>query len=504
MNPISVMIVDDESLYIDEIKLLYPFRDHGFDLVCTASNGKDALEKFHRYSPQVVITDIEMPLLDGIGLCQEIRKSNSRTKLLFLTAYDEFQYIKSALHVSAFDYLLKYELSEQLLADKMEDIRRQIEAEQASQSEHLASAVFSLFQRPDAQGSYGGFVSAMLPGAYLYLIVEQNQPLPLAPPSAPPAAASGEDWTFLAGVQENSCFRIGNARMLLLLDPQHTSSEASLRSLVMAKVQALRAQLGQEACRYTFYIAARPLSMAAFHQLYFQRLSLFSLKYFYPAGEPISLLEAPPAASSPKIDLAALFQALRAADRGAADAAIAAIFRQLGQSWSYPLLLSTMQTLYYHLKETSSAMLSTVADPSGCRSLPDLQRWLSQAVHAVVEERRSLPLESLSAPVRKAIAFVHQNLSLPDLSLETVAEQVFLSPGQLNRLLKKEAGITMYQYIKSARISRAKQLLSSTGCPVYEIAQQCGYSSAQHFSQLFHEATGMSPSAFRREYEQEI
>ena len=51
MNPISVMIVDDESLYIDEIKLLYPFRDHGFDLVCTASNGKDALEKFHRYSP---------------------------------------------------------------------------------------------------------------------------------------------------------------------------------------------------------------------------------------------------------------------------------------------------------------------------------------------------------------------------------------------------------------------------------------------------------------------
>ena len=174
------------------------------------------------------------------------------------------------------------------------------------------------------------------------MIVEQNQPLPLAPPSALPAAAPGEDWAFLAGVQENSCFRIGNARMLLLLDPQHTSTEASLRSLVMAKVQALRAQLGQEACRYTFYIVARPLSLAAFHQLYFQRLSLFSLKYFYPAGEPISLLEAPPAASSPK-------KALRAVQtRGAADAAIAAIFSALCFHHADP---------YYHLKETSSAML---------------------------------------------------------------------------------------------------------------------------------------------------
>lgn len=503
-SPISVMIVDDESLYIDEIKLLYSFQDHGFDLVCTASNGKDALEKFHQYAPQVVITDIEMPILNGIDLCREIRKSNSRTRLLFLTAYDEFNYIKSALHVSAFDYLLKYELSEQLLTEKMQDIREQIEAEHLAQSELLLSAIYSLFQSPENQVSGSSFLSDLLSRSYLYIVAELNQPLPLVPLSSVPLAALNDYRTLLSKGAEKYCFVIRDSQLLFLVSPRHFSSESSLANLVSAKLGDLQERLGQDARLFTFFTAAQPLCLPDFHRLYFDRLPLFFMKYFYPAGAPISLLDPPPAPLCPKIDLASFYQALHEADQSQAEQAIQAIFQALGQSKNYELLLSTMQKLYYHLKDAGADALCPVAEPSDCRTFADLENWLFQAARGCIEEKRRIPLDKLSPPVRKAIVYIHQHLSIQDLTLETVAEQVFLSVGQLNKLLKKEAGITMYQYIKSSRINLAKRLLRSTNCPVYEIAEQCGYRSSQHFSQLFHEATGKSPSAFRREYEQKI
>ncbi|MBP2623203.1 response regulator transcription factor [Streptococcus oricebi] len=103
----SMMIVEDEYLVRQGIASLVDFAKFNMKLVAEAENGLEAWELFQKERPQIVLTDINMPQMNGLSLAQLIRENSPGTHLIFLTGYDDFDYALSALKLGADDYLLK-------------------------------------------------------------------------------------------------------------------------------------------------------------------------------------------------------------------------------------------------------------------------------------------------------------------------------------------------------------------------------------------------------------
>ena len=104
MNKISILIVEDELKLLEAYsKYLSLFCDQVF----TATNGEEALEKYSKYKPDIILTDINMPKLDGIEFIEEIRKLEKKTKVIILTSHTETKYLLRAIELHLVTYLLK-------------------------------------------------------------------------------------------------------------------------------------------------------------------------------------------------------------------------------------------------------------------------------------------------------------------------------------------------------------------------------------------------------------
>ncbi|PQP89874.1 helix-turn-helix transcriptional regulator, partial [Paenibacillus sp. AR247] len=104
----------------------------------------------------------------------------------------------------------------------------------------------------------------------------------------------------------------------------------------------------------------------------------------------------------------------------------------------------------------------------------------------------------LSPLVRRARQLIHDNYDRPELTLESFAESLQVSPVYLSRMLKKELGTSFVGFLTQTRIRKAIQLLNATSLTIHEIAEQVGYDSQHYFSTAFKKVMGVSPNRYRR------
>ena len=107
MELYSVIIVDDEEEVRQAIINRLDWENIGFQVVDSAENGEEALEKVERLTPDVIMTDIHMPFMDGLTFCKKVRERIANTKIVIFSGYDEFEYAKEAIKLEAEEYILK-------------------------------------------------------------------------------------------------------------------------------------------------------------------------------------------------------------------------------------------------------------------------------------------------------------------------------------------------------------------------------------------------------------
>ena len=110
-----ILIVEDEYLTRQGIKGMIHWEQEGFQIVGEASNGEEALARIEELKPQIVLTDVVMPVMDGIALTQAIQERYPETRVIVLSGYSDFEYVKSIFQHGAVDYILKPTLNQQEL-----------------------------------------------------------------------------------------------------------------------------------------------------------------------------------------------------------------------------------------------------------------------------------------------------------------------------------------------------------------------------------------------------
>ena len=122
MRLYKVLIVDDDTLARIALKTMIEWNEHGFDLIGEAGNGKEALKLIHEGNPDIVLLDIQMPVMDGLELLQILRNMNNAPKVVVLSTHDELELVKKAIKLGAYDYLVKLNLDFKHLIEVMEHI----------------------------------------------------------------------------------------------------------------------------------------------------------------------------------------------------------------------------------------------------------------------------------------------------------------------------------------------------------------------------------------------
>lgn len=125
MEEKTILIVEDESLILQDILTLFGWKAAGFETL-TAANGVQGLSVFQKKRPPIVMTDVRMPHMDGLAMIERIREIAPETKFILLTAYQDFDYARTALRLGVTDYLLKKDLSEATIRQALENLERKL------------------------------------------------------------------------------------------------------------------------------------------------------------------------------------------------------------------------------------------------------------------------------------------------------------------------------------------------------------------------------------------
>lgn len=513
---IKVLIVDDEPKLREGLRTFIDWEAEGYQVVDTAVNGNDALDKYKLHDPDLVLADIRMPGMDGLQLIQRLRMQDPLLHILILSGYADFNYAKTAMTQRADGYLLK-PVDEDELLDYLRKIKRVIEEERASEQ----------WKRVTSDWNREALIQSILMDEGL---VEEE--------SAPLYARAGQ-----VGIE-------GKAFQIMLLSLQ-AEEESEARIDVAARKALI--QLFEESERgWVFAIHAKlgvllkePLLSVETEGIYrsiSQALSGYGAYFSIALGDKVTnLVEARHSYRTAyelirqqfvldcgEVLTPAMLQVGASARQGEArtaeelgDQLYFAV--DIGNRTAVKTLLPELGRLYMDealseidIKDRFVELLTTimhkVLDQSS--GLPGRQKEFTGAFAEMQKARTILNLydkaeslleqlmsqigeDSQHREVKIMLDLIHRNYN-ESLKLETLSSIFNYNSAYLGKLFKNTTGEYFNTYIDKVRIEKAKTYLEE-GLKVYQVAEKVGYTNVDYFHSKFRKYVGTSPSAYRKQ-----
>ncbi len=509
---ITVMIVDDERLAIEDLSTLVDWESLGFEIVATAFNGSQALLKYEALHPQVVFTDIKMPFMDGIELIGRLRTLNSDVQLVLLTAFEDFSYARTAIQQGITDYLIKSEINAASLTELLNKISRSVRKQSQYQG-ILTDKKAELFFHTR---SFGQTMEdkKLFSGSYSFLIFEQNEPVMLSDElvSAYRRITGNEMAAVLRLVDYGAMDLVAvsvlpERRTLVCLSTDNSSmSELYTNMYGFARFGLIEMERKFD-CYFTAYISYHPITFYDVHSILRDNL-LFGKKYFSCSKEPFELTrEIVNNKEEIPIDVELITAAYQNDDREEVFEQLENIYEALCEGMNLRQLSMVSQDLYYFLCNSAKALGSEkcaefdLSPDQNWRQWLNAQsicQWMKQMFGVLMDIRNSNNENGYTRVVHEAISYIHKNYSDPELSLLQIADHLHLSVGYLCTMFKEQTGVTLKNYITDVRIGEAKKLLKKDYMKIYEICTATGYQSSQYFSQVFFKKVGVYPAEYRK------
>ncbi|MER2142927.1 MAG: helix-turn-helix domain-containing protein [Eubacteriales bacterium] len=512
----KVFLVDDEIAIRENLRNSFPWEQNGFQLVGEAPDGEMALPMIRDLNPDILLTDIRMPFMDGMELCAQVKRVLPWIGVVILSGYDDFAYARQAISLGVKEYLLKPitadELGEALkrVAARITEERRaaSLRRDAASGNPFLREKLLaSLFTEEGDRFEDEQLLRQMRAmgvnlAAGCYVVIDIAFPL-----KDEARVRAREALSALAEASGGSVFTCGmphGARALVLGDNERDAEE---RAYSFAASAAHLPQL--ESCDQLL------LSIGETVTDYFEiRKSMQSARHVRHAAvgrgggrRIIGVGELDDETTSlNSLELSPLYERLQYAPAEELDAILADYADLLGSG------AEGRELALGYLRIAAVIAARQIVSDAGA----DPQRVLdegriAEALRAEgIEAVRALLNEAMACrdrsgrgqgqtPVARARRFLSRRYSDPNLMLQDVAGEVGMSQSHFSTVFAQETGLTFTQYLTALRIGKAKELLSATAMRSSEIAFAVGYNDAHYFSYMFKKQTGMTPSEYRKE-----
>jgi two-component system response regulator YesN len=503
---IKVLLVDDQTTVIRYLSSSLNWESLNMNIAGYAANGVEALQLIAEMSPDIVITDIRMPVMDGLELIRNIRDFNYSCKIIILSAYGEFEYAKQSIQYGVSHYLLK-----PIDKSKLLDILNQISIE--IEQNHEKEQEFMLMKK-----KIRGFVQEEN-NRKLAKLLHSKQDEPFAPMIFDPHLQRIVSQHFSCMIMdfpdsieqgETETGEQHQDRIFIRLTKNDRLEFLSFYNVTQNQAQELA--IHQEMIQYFHLGEAKYCGISHVHIGVQAVVKAYSeaktaLKGGFYSGSELNHFEEL-SFKMIKYDKK-IYQVRDKLVEGLRLGQLEPCCRFFAE-WMDHFQKNNISPEYvYHNCYELLFLIKHELDAEGAiLNTEELQRlfihYKVQDLTDYVNEQFRILTESITMVktqtdhvVRKVKAYIEKNYNT-NITLDLMAEHLFISKFYLSRMFKKVAGITVWDYLTQVRLDRAKQLLISTNLKSYEIAADVGYENTSHFSSVFKKQVGISPSEFKQ------
>lgn len=544
----KLILVDDEEDVREGLLELIQWDKLGFQIMDTAENGKEASEMVERYIPDVVVTDIQMPFMNGLELSEWISSKYPGTKIIILTGYEEFEYAQKAIRLGIDEYILK-PFSAGELSTILAKVKKQLDEELEEKENVLLLTEHYRKNLPVLQGLFlSSLVSRKLPQkeineksmyyeldltgeAYNVSVIRIDVPLTQGDKSLDTIKATSlrdtndrqlqlfavlnivdeivanhdkhqvfinHDDIVLLSIYDSANNEGGTGLLnttLELLEDVKYSIERFLKLQVTIGVGSVISDL--EGVTSSYQEAERALDY---------RMILGSNKVIWIGDVESKQF---PSLTLDDMKERELIRCLKVGGDDELEALLNELFAGLINSPSsyqdfhvYLIMMLTAvikaaQEVQVDLDELFDGGVKFFAQLSKFSNASEAKIWFvnvcTKLKNCIAAKRQS----SYNLLVEDAKKYINEHYQDHDISITKVCKQLHISTGYFSNIFKKETKMTFVNYLMNVRMDAAQSMLRLTDLKAFEIADQVGFSDPNYFSFCFRKRFGISPKEFR-------
>lgn len=540
---LKIFLAEDEVIVRETIKRMIPWEDLGFELVGEAADGEMALPLLLRQKPDLLITDIKMPFMDGLTLAKVAKKEIPGLKVVILSGYDDFSYAKQAINIGVEDYLLK-PITKNALIERLTEIRSRYEHEK-TQKEYYEKfhREMQAYEKNSSRDFFEALVSGSMDMMEIYrrseklgldIVAEAYNVLIFTMNCEEDFSGQREGYSeweaeslelleeFFSENTSAMLFRCNIFSYGVLIKGQKETIEENTRSCV-SEIQRIFDRKEQK--RQWFVAAGEPVErLSQIQKSYYSASRAFSQRYLYDEN----ILYYDEMASMEKKNVTEDDSTyLQKVDVNALNPAILQKFLSNGlleetenfvKDYFYAIGQEPLESLVFRNYVTLNVRFSVMSflKEIGCdtrtleqedtedvlsessKSLENAIAYAEKIISQAIALRDQNSGNKNRSILKTAVDFIDSHYMEEDMSLNKAANAANVSANHFSALFSQNMGQTFIEYLTNLRMNKAKEYLRCTSMRSSEIAGEIGYKDAHYFSYLFKKTQGMTPSDYRK------
>nr|WP_296054636.1 response regulator [uncultured Blautia sp.] len=540
---LKIFLAEDEVIVRETIKRMIPWEDLGFELVGEAADGEMALPLLLRQKPDLLITDIKMPFMDGLTLAKVAKKEIPGLKVVILSGYDDFNYAKQAINIGVEDYLLK-PITKNALIERLTEIRSRYEHEK-TQKEYYEKfhREMQAYEKNSSRDFFEALVSGSMDMMEIYrrseklgldIVAEAYNVLIFTMNCEEDFSGQREGYSeweaeslelleeFFSENTSAMLFRCNIFSYGVLIKGQKETIEENTRSCV-SEIQRILDRKEQK--RQWFVAAGEPVErLSQIQKSYYSASRAFSQRYLYDENilyyDEMASMEKKNVTEDDstylqKVDVNALNPVIlqKFLSNGLLEETenfVKDYFYAIGQEPLESLVFRNYVTLNVRfsvmsfLKEIGCATRTLEQEDTedvlseSSKSLENAIAYAEKIISQAIALRDQNSGNKNRSILKTAVDFIDSHYMEEDMSLNKAANAANVSANHFSALFSQNMGQTFIEYLTNLRMNKAKEYLRCTSMRSSEIAGEIGYKDAHYFSYLFKKIQGMTPSDYRK------
>jgi two-component system response regulator YesN len=516
----KVFLVEDEIVTREGIRDIVDWNAYGFEFCGEAPDGEMALPAIHTTCPDVLITDIKMPFMDGLQLCKIVRQRWPSIKTIILSGHDEFEYAQRAIELGVTEYLLKplgaldlhralRRLAAQLDQEREEQerlrrLREQVDENLALLRERLLfKLLLGAVSPSDAIEESLALGMDLTARCYLVIIVrielqEHTHRLDYAEQHRAQRVVAG----LVASNPDVFLLTKDLEELVLILKGNTFETIQEERDLLLKQIDR---QAKEAPCQLLIGRGAPARRLADISQSFAEALASLQGAPEQRGGVD-NIVDR---AELIKVDRSAVEDYLKCGTLEDFDDFFDAFVQPLGDAIksymvrNYIVMDIALTTARFvgglggDVEQVVPGLDQIEAVVAGLDSIGQIREYAQRTLVGAVAYRDSQAGRQHASMLQQARSYVDRHYMDPNISLSEVAAQVNHSPSHFSTVFSQETNTTFKQYLTEVRIKKARELLRTTNAKSYEIACQVGYTDPHYFSYVFRKNTGLTPTDFR-------
>ena len=529
---VKVFLVEDEIVVREGIKRNIDWEGNGFDFCGDERDGELAFAQIQRLKPDILITDIKMPFMDGIELSRLVKKEFPDTEIILLTGYEDFAYAKEGIEIGVAQYLTKPISGEDLLAevkkvaDKIREkknerlLKEKYKQEMEERNKERANALFrnlvsgklSMSEMIDEAKSINVDISAVCYNILLFTAQTPNKDI---------EAYSNSYVEF-----ENRINHELNQLDIVLFDRDldgvallikaDTAEELSEKQQKITDILEKEAGavkelkywggFGKPVNRMTELASCFEAASRAFSHRYFVNDSRIFDDSQVVDSHPVSEEFNVSSVDVNHVDKKRIEDFIKTGNGEEVEYFVNELSQGAGTNFTKSLIFRQyiVMNVYFTVAAFTEQLgydrseLGNVDFNSEIVNNPDeATAFIKDILKKTISLRDNLASSRYKQTVDEAIEYIKDNYNDEELSLNSLASYVNVSPNHLSMIFSQQTGVTFIKFLTDYRMNKARELLKCTNMRSSEIAEEVGYHDPHYFSYSFKKMFGMTPTQYR-------